>query len=339
MGNTGIRGIWCLAILGIAACWPLTAPAAETSRDSLGSARAAMDQALKAGAERLAVDEFASAKIWLAEAEKAYVDANSLLARINIVKGRQDSEEEITYLANMARIKSLTAEARAKTVTAGAALAATQKSLAGSRATVATMKAKLEEIEEAQRRLADLEGRSKLERASTQELAAKLAAERGKQTSEAGEQQLVAMQARLQVLEQERAMQVAAGKISGVSVKTSEGTLLFAIPAANLFRSSGDLAPGGKNILESIAEFLKAFPGNGVLVKGHTDNRGKPAANQTLSEKRAQLVCNYFVMEAGVPADAVTANGLGAAEPVADNATVAGRALNSRVEVQVSRKR
>jgi OmpA-OmpF porin, OOP family len=69
-----------------------------------------------------------------------------------------------------------------------------------------------------------------------------------------------------------------------------------------------------------------------VLIEGHTDNVGAPAANQTLSEKRAQAVRDWLTAK-GIAADRLTAKGYGASKPVADNTTDEGRAKNRRVEL------
>jgi outer membrane protein OmpA-like peptidoglycan-associated protein len=70
-------------------------------------------------------------------------------------------------------------------------------------------------------------------------------------------------------------------------------------------------------------------------VEGHTDAIGGDEYNMTLSQQRADAVRTYMVAQ-GVQADTLTAVGLGKADPVADNATAAGRQQNRRVEMVVS---
>lgn len=69
-----------------------------------------------------------------------------------------------------------------------------------------------------------------------------------------------------------------------------------------------------------------------LRVEGHTDNQGAAAANQALSETRAQAVVAWLTGR-GVSASRLTTAGLGQTRPVADNATDAGRAKNRRVEL------
>jgi len=71
-----------------------------------------------------------------------------------------------------------------------------------------------------------------------------------------------------------------------------------------------------------------------VTVIGHTDSVGSNAANQTLSENRAQSVLDYFAGQNVNPLR-LQAYGKGETEPRADNGTEAGRQLNRRVELWI----
>ena len=89
--------------------------------------------------------------------------------------------------------------------------------------------------------------------------------------------------------------------------------------------------------IKALGIYLAALPGGAVQVIGHTDNQGDAAANRALSEKRAQQV-RASLVAAGLPRDRVSAQGRGAAEPVADNGTAAGRAKNRRVDIVIADK-
>jgi outer membrane protein OmpA-like peptidoglycan-associated protein len=69
-----------------------------------------------------------------------------------------------------------------------------------------------------------------------------------------------------------------------------------------------------------------------LRVEGHTDNQGNGAANQTLSERRAQAVVSWLSAH-GAESSRLNAKGLGQTKPIADNAAEDGRAKNRRVEL------
>jgi len=92
------------------------------------------------------------------------------------------------------------------------------------------------------------------------------------------------------------------------------------------------ILPDSEAILQQIVKLLQNNPGLKLRVEGHTDNQGNAAANQTLSEKRAQAVVAWLSGH-GVAAARLAAKGFGASKPVADNANDDGRAKNRRVEL------
>ncbi|WP_434558372.1 OmpA family protein [Pseudomonas sp. Z4-20] len=98
------------------------------------------------------------------------------------------------------------------------------------------------------------------------------------------------------------------------------------------------LTPTDKEVLSTIATRLKQETSTAQLrVTGHTDSVGSDAYNQKLSEKRANSVVQYLV-ESGVPrASFVTVSGAGESQPVADNNTPDGRAMNRRTEIKINR--
>lgn len=88
--------------------------------------------------------------------------------------------------------------------------------------------------------------------------------------------------------------------------------------------------------LKEMADYLKANPDVSILITGHTDNVGNDAYNLDLSKKRADAVKKYLVGQ-GVGEIAITTDGKGEAEPIADNKTAEGRALNRRVVFLVTK--
>ena len=86
--------------------------------------------------------------------------------------------------------------------------------------------------------------------------------------------------------------------------------------------------------LNNIASTLKQYNQTIVEVSGHTDSIGSDAANQTLSERRANSVASYLIGQ-GLMRERFEIVGMGERYPVASNDTEQGRALNRRVEIRL----
>ncbi len=108
------------------------------------------------------------------------------------------------------------------------------------------------------------------------------------------------------------------------------------IELRNIFfeTASFSLLPVSTVELEKLVKLMNANVEMRIEVGGHTDNVGKDAANQVLSEQRANSVRD-FLIEHGIDADRIVAKGYGASTPMATNDTEEGRALNRRTEVTV----
>jgi outer membrane protein OmpA-like peptidoglycan-associated protein len=103
-----------------------------------------------------------------------------------------------------------------------------------------------------------------------------------------------------------------------------------------LFKTgSFELAPGARERLAKVSGILLAYPTLHVQIEGHTDSVGTDEYNQTLSEKRAGAVRDYFVQQ-GISADSIEAKGFGKTVPIASNETAEGRQQNRRVELVLS---
>ncbi|MDE2061350.1 MAG: OmpA family protein [Bradyrhizobium sp.] len=100
-------------------------------------------------------------------------------------------------------------------------------------------------------------------------------------------------------------------------------------------RSSLD--PDSAGLLDHLVETALRCPTANIEVAGHTDSDGDSAANQALSEKRAQAVVDYLV-KAGLPASRFTAVGYGSTQPIAANDSEEGKARNRRIEFIVKER-
>jgi outer membrane protein OmpA-like peptidoglycan-associated protein len=90
------------------------------------------------------------------------------------------------------------------------------------------------------------------------------------------------------------------------------------------------LRPESTPTLEQMQKTLAEHADLRITIEGHTDSRGDDGANLELSRRRADSVKAYLV-DAGIPAERLQTEGIGAARPVADNTTEAGRQENRRV--------
>ncbi|WP_136667010.1 DUF5723 family protein [Flavobacterium sp. H122] len=89
-------------------------------------------------------------------------------------------------------------------------------------------------------------------------------------------------------------------------------------------------------VLEAMVAILKEYPNSKFSIEGHTDSDGAAAANQKLSEERANAVMLYLV-EHGIETSRLKSVGYGETKPIASNKTKAGKALNRRVEVKLEK--
>ena len=112
---------------------------------------------------------------------------------------------------------------------------------------------------------------------------------------------------------------------------------LEAIGATVYFKSSGTKAQFDKetdDAIHAICDAMKADKSVKVTVYGHTDNTGSLKANMKYGKQRAQALKDYMV-KLGAPAKNITCESKGPKEPVADNKTKEGRALNRRATVEL----
>ncbi|MBK7097209.1 MAG: OmpA family protein [Sphingobacteriales bacterium] len=86
--------------------------------------------------------------------------------------------------------------------------------------------------------------------------------------------------------------------------------------------------------LDRLVKYLQDNPSARVEIQGHTDSRGSVSLNNRLSKNRAVSVMNYLI-EKGIAANRLVANGYGSSQPADTNSTPEGRANNRRVEVKI----
>lgn len=88
------------------------------------------------------------------------------------------------------------------------------------------------------------------------------------------------------------------------------------------------------SVMIDIIQILREYPNANFTVEGHTDIVGSSTNNQKLSESRANAVRDFLINE-GIKPNRLSALGLGEDNPIASNATRAGRKQNRRVEINL----
>jgi outer membrane protein OmpA-like peptidoglycan-associated protein len=116
----------------------------------------------------------------------------------------------------------------------------------------------------------------------------------------------------------------------------SEGGHVVTLGESELGFEAGkaDFASGKPDVLQAIAEVLMRYEHMQARIEGHSDNKGRKARNQTLTQDRAQSV-RAALSEMGVDPERMKADGFGGIRPVTDNRTIAARERNRRVEIHL----
>ncbi len=143
-----------------------------------------------------------------------------------------------------------------------------------------------------------------------------------------------------QHMEQQKRQMEAATQGTGVTVtQTANNELKLAIPADVSFDvGRAAIKPNFAPVLDQFASGLRNNANAQVRIIGYTDSSGSDAINNPLSVERAASTRDYLIAR-GVRSSAFTIDGRGSREPIADNSTASGRAMNRRVEIYVGEPR
>jgi outer membrane protein OmpA-like peptidoglycan-associated protein len=116
-----------------------------------------------------------------------------------------------------------------------------------------------------------------------------------------------------------------------------QGNLLVRLADDSLKFDTGkaELKSAGVEQLSVVSGILRDYPENRINIMGHTDSVGSDAYNQQLSQARADTVKVTLLQQGVTPRSILSATGYGESQPIADNAVVAGRAQNRRVELSI----
>jgi outer membrane protein OmpA-like peptidoglycan-associated protein len=123
---------------------------------------------------------------------------------------------------------------------------------------------------------------------------------------------------------------------SGVSVTRVGDNIVLNMPSNVTFDTDqADVKPAFYETLNSVAIVLQEFNQTLVDVVGHTDSDGSAQYNLELSRQRAGSVARYLTSQQLDP-NRFSVDGRGKAQPIASNATAAGKQKNRRVEITIA---
>ena len=245
-----------------------------------------------------------------------------LFAAILLFRAWSQSEELERRLADAAQ-REAALEQRVAEETQAASELRRRAELAEANATAAQREALQAAQERGQaeweRELARVEAEQALERSQQAEAVAAESTQKYQELKQARERELDRMQRALAaIVETERTP-------LGMVMRLGEDSLQFGFDKAAIREQD-------KELLSRIAGVLLASHGYRLGIYGHTDDQGPAAYNKQLSLRRAEAVRKYFV-DAGVPADIMTSQGLGESSPRVKGASESARQKNRRVEI------
>ena len=122
---------------------------------------------------------------------------------------------------------------------------------------------------------------------------------------------------------------------SGVQVQRDGDNIRLIMPNNITFGTDRyDLRDSFTEVLNSVVLVLNKYPDTTLAIVGHTDSTGAASYNMELSQKRATSVASHLLSRQ-VEASRISSSGAGESQPIADNQTTQGRALNRRVELSI----
>ena len=116
---------------------------------------------------------------------------------------------------------------------------------------------------------------------------------------------------------------------------TNRGMTLVLAESLWLNPRSSKLVPASAAKLDQIGALLANNTDYQITIESFTDDKGDQAALEQLTQDRARVLSERFAAS-GVDVTRIQASGMGAANPVAPNTTVASRAKNRRTEITLS---
>ncbi|MGB2869260.1 MAG: OmpA family protein [Bacteroidota bacterium] len=305
----------------IVVCGALLVGCASAPPAELLKARQAYKQASEGQAAQLVPAELHKAEVALATAEKSFKDDPSSFQTRDLAYVADRKAKMAEALATTAAENANAAKANKDYQSTQAEIVKnTKEDLAASERSTALQKEKL-----AGEQKARLDAETRASDASTE-------ATRVKESTDAEAMRVKGLSdaeaKRVKGLSDEEAR-----RLNNTILILEKGKTIV-LKGVNFEFNKATLRKDSETILTTVYNSLVANPDVQVEISGHTDDVGSQQSNQILSLERAQAVRNWLVQK-GIASTRIKAVGKGQNEPVATNATDAGRAENRRIEFYV----
>lgn len=125
----------------------------------------------------------------------------------------------------------------------------------------------------------------------------------------------------------------ALGDLPAQVAEMDDGRIHITVPSDLSFAlNQAEVGPDFAPVLDAMAHSLRNHPQATADIVGHTDSSGRAATNQALSLRRAENTRDALIARQVAP-ERLSVRGVGPDEPIADNRTAQGRAMNRRVEI------
>ena len=311
-----------------------------------------------AGADQYAVDTLGKAKAYLAQGQNYLKQKQNITPIGAVARAATQAAEDARLLTLQKKQEEQTAAERQRAqdrIQQAQSQAESESARADAARLDAQHQKEQRELAEQERQAAE-QARLEAEQAAQQAAQDRAAAQQQLQQSEQARQAALAQQqslaqqaeqARLQAQQSDQARAQAVQQAEEqrqrllkqlnqvLQTRDSARGLIVSMSDVLFDFNQATLKPGAKLRLAKVSGIILAYPDLKLEIDGFTDNKGTPQYNMTLSDKRAKAVRDFLVSQ-GVGIDAVTTKGFGQSNPVATNATAAGRQQNRRVELVVS---
>lgn len=110
---------------------------------------------------------------------------------------------------------------------------------------------------------------------------------------------------------------------------------IIRLKGLNFDVGKSELKPEYFGLLTKVKKAINTFPNSKITIEGHTDSMGGDELNMKLSQERANAVKTYLLANMDIEPLRMEAKGYGENNPIANNETEQGRALNRRIDVVI----